>query len=91
MTNAEIRSNVFAQIDSIIENSNASNFKILGWTHIDIRLILYFRDCKQVYEWPYQSTKCSMKFFTKDYDNHDEYSAELKEFTKQMEIDKPEE
>lgn len=89
MTNAEIKSNVFTQIDKIIEDQNATSFKIVGYKYQDIRLILYFHGCKRVYEWEYQSIVPKV-FWTKDYTS-DEREADIKAMTKSFEEDVPEE
>lgn len=88
MTNAEIRSNVFAQIDKLIEGQNVTQFKIIGYKYLDIRLILIFHDCKRIYEWEYQSIKPKV-FWTKDYDSETR-EIDQKDFIKQMEEDVPE-
>lgn len=89
MTNSEITQNVFEQIHKILSKSTCSNFKIIGSIYLDIRLILYFSDCREVYEWEYKSTEYT-RFFTKDYDNHDQFIETLKEIDKQMDEDVPE-
>jgi hypothetical protein len=81
LTNAEIRTNVFSQI---IENSTALNYKIMGWKYLGTRLILYFDDCKQVYDWKYQSIES-----TADYIN-EEASKDRKSFVIQETFEKPE-
>jgi hypothetical protein len=84
MTNKEIRAEVFRQINDIIDNANCTNFKILGYKYLNVRLVLYFTDCKQVYEWFYQEITPSIKFFTKDYEDN-QYNENSIKFKNDME------
>lgn len=73
------RADVFKQIFNIIENCNCLSYKIMGYKYLDIKLILRFDDCYQVYlfenieDEPIRITK----FFTKDHNNEEPSPATL--------------
>ena len=50
MTWTEFRTEVFARIDQIVERNNCSNFVVMGYKHLDIKLVLHFADRDQVYK-----------------------------------------
>lgn len=88
-TNSEIRAEMFSQITEIIEKSNCSTFKIIGYKYLGTRLILSFDDCKQVFDWRYQESKFHTKFFTNDFTDGEKISH-IQEFNKEFELDMPE-
>lgn len=85
----DFRAHVFSEMAEILKNSRCSNYKILGYSHLTQRLIMYYRDCIEVHEWDFfvdfdDKTKegeiTHKKFFTKNYVDHDEYLIEVKRF-----------
>ena len=92
LTWVEYREILFQRIHSIIEASNASNYTILGWKHLDTKLVLHYQDCDWVYEFrfyqmgtDYLNTDVSKQFgekayYTKDF-THEEGLEELKYFS----------
>jgi hypothetical protein len=94
MTRNEFRTKAFADIDSIIESSNAHSFEILGWKYIGIRLILTYHDCRQVFDFDFIQSDDGgelkmTKFFTKDF-TLEERSEAMKAFDKIYNRDLPE-
>lgn len=91
LTWAEYRVILFERIHSIIEASNCSKYTILGWKHLDTKLIIHYDDCDRVYEFEfnqmgtdYLNTDVSKQFgekayYTKDY-THEDYLAEARLF-----------
>jgi hypothetical protein len=81
---------VFTTAMKIVENSSCSTFKLMGYKYLDVRLILYFHDCNQVFDFSKGEFEVEMtKFFTKD-KIHEEEMIELGEWKTQMEKDVPE-
>lgn len=91
----DFRAHVFTEMLKIINNSNCSSYKILGYGCLTQRLILFFRDCNEVHEWDFfvdyeDKTKdgeiTHVKFFTAD-KNHDDYIDENKRFSEDFKRD----
>lgn len=86
----DFRKEVFARVMRLVENSNCSNFKIMGYKYLDIRVILYFRDCNQVFDYKKGEFEIEMtKFFTAN-KTHEDFMAELGKWKEEVELDVPE-
>lgn len=87
----EFRSKVFDEAMNIVENSNCSSFKIIGYKYLDIRLILYFDDCNQVFDFDKKGEDgyTVTSFFTND-KTHEEHMEERSKFKEESERDIPE-
>lgn len=73
----EFRKTVFTDAMTIVQNSNCSTFKLMGYKHLHIRLILYFDDCNQIFDFQKRDNEIKIeKFFTVD-KTHEEHMAEL--------------
>lgn len=71
---------ILERITAIILASRCSTYVITGYTCLDARLVLNFRDCKQVYDFKQLSDELVVtKFFTKDYEG-DEDLDDMKAF-----------
>lgn len=77
----------------LISNSRCSKYKIMGYKYVESRLILYFKDCAQVYDFDIHTdfdTKTYeitvKKFYTADY----EYIECVKRFEAEANYEKPE-
>lgn len=81
---------VFKSAMETVECSNCSTFKLFGYKHLDIRLVLYYHDCNQVFDFKKGNDKVEItQFYTAD--KTDEYrTAEVKQWVKENEEDKPE-
>ena len=90
----QANSEIFARMLKLISESNAYTYKILGYKYLQSRLILYFHDCAQVYDFTqfvdYEKksfvVELKNKFYTEDY----EYNKQSNKFTKEYEYEKPE-
>ena len=83
----DFRKKVFTDAMQIVQNSRCSTFKLMGYKHLDIRLILYFDDCHQVYDFEKLEDEIrTTKFFTKDQD-HEGMMAGLKLWKEEIERD----
>lgn len=87
----EFRKYAHEQMFKIMEESNCRMYKIIGWKFLDIRMILYFHDCNQVFDFMmYGENEIKVsKFFTKDF-NEEERTEISKNFTNEFNIDLPE-
>jgi len=86
----EFRKHVFEKSMQIVEDSNCHTFKIMGYKYLDIRLILYFHDCNEVFEWSLIRGEIKLvKFFTNDKDR-EKVNTEMGEFKSEIERDLPE-
>jgi hypothetical protein len=91
LTFKEFSNLVFAQAMAIVAQSNCDKYKIMGRKYLDVRLILYFHDCNQVFDFTKGETELEYtSFFTKD-KVHEEEMEELKKWKEEEERDKPEE
>lgn len=91
LTWAEYRVILFERIQSIIEAANCSKYTILGWKHLDTKLILHYDDWERVFEFEfnqmgtdYLNTDISKQFgenayYTKDF-THEERLTEINFF-----------
>ena len=87
----EFTREVFKQSLAIIENRNCSTYKLLGYKYLDVRLILNFHDCNEVYDFTFNREVMEVEsFFTKDIIDHEERLAAMLEFRDEMERDLPE-
>ena len=87
----EFTREVFKQSLAIIENRNCSTYKLLGYKYLDVRLILNFHDCNEVYDFTFNREVMEVEsFFTKDIIEHEERLAAMLEFRDEMERDLPE-
>ncbi len=85
----DFRKQVFSEMMEIVEFSNCARFKILGYKYLDIRLILYFDDCNQVFDFDKNGEEGGYtvtKFFTKD-KSHEEHMEELSKWKEETERD----
>lgn len=101
LTWKEFRAMVFTKIAELVEDSNCSNYTVLGWKHLDVKLILHYRDCDRVFEFTFNiidedhtNTDLNKQFevtsyYTKDY-THEEYMTELDLFSKNWSRREPE-
>jgi hypothetical protein len=86
----EFRKLAFQNIYEIIEKSNCSKFEIIGYKWLDIKLLLIFDDCVQVFIYEYdEDQKCVnvQKYFTKDF-SHEENLVLIKEFGDRFKLEK---
>ncbi len=83
----EFRKQTFQKALELIQNRNCSTFKIIGYKHLYIRLILYYNDCNEIFE--FEKDKEPTHFYTKN-KTHDEHMIELKQFKEEFERDIPE-
>lgn len=89
----EFTREVFKQSLAIIENSNCSTYKLLGYKYLDVRLILNFHDCNEVYDFTFNREVMEVKWFLKLpilQKEHEERLAAILEFRDEMERDLPE-
>jgi hypothetical protein len=81
---------VFETAMGIVSRSNCSTFKLFGYKFLDIRLIVYYHDCNQVFDFKKGVDKVEMtKFFTADKTDEDRAVAR-KQWKLEEEIDQPE-
>ena len=81
---------VFETSMGIVSRSNCTTFKLLGYKFLEIRLILYFHDCNQVFDFKKGEAGVEMiKFFTEDKEDEDR-DKERKLWKSEYEIDQPE-
>ena len=86
----EFTKEVFKQSLAIIENRNCSTYKLLGYKYLDVRLILNFHDCNEVYDFTFNREVMEVEsFFTKDIE-HEERMVAMSQFRDEMERDLPE-
>jgi hypothetical protein len=87
---SEFHAEVFKQAHAIMEDSRCSTFTLIGYKYLDVRLILNFHDCNQVFDFTFNREVMEVEsFFTKDLD-HDVRMDEMKKFKTEMEYHKPE-
>ena len=68
MNHKQFRLAVLMRVETLIDLSNCSNYQFLGYKHLHQRLILYFDDCKQVYNFDLKGDEIiETSFFTKDF------------------------
>jgi hypothetical protein len=91
ITWAQYRAMVFAKIGQLVEDSNCSNYSVLGYKYLDTKLILHYSDCDRVFTFQYNpidenhtNEDLDMQFeetsfYTKDY-SHEEYLKGLNHF-----------
>jgi len=90
LTWTEFRKQVFESIFKIIENSNCSTYKVMGYNFLDVRLVVYYHDCNQVFDYKKDGNEIKItKFFTAD-KTDEERTEEQIQWKKDNEIDKPE-
>jgi hypothetical protein len=87
----EFRAMAFQKTTELVQKHNCSNFTLLGWKHLELRLILHFRDCDMVFDFKFNQidedhTNTDLdkqfevtSFYTKDY-THEEFIDEMKHF-----------
>ena len=92
---------VFNKIAQLVEDSNCSNYTILGYKYLDTRLVIHYRDCDRVFTFQYnqigdQYTNTDLdkqfevtSFYTKDY-THEEYLDGLNQFSDNWNSREPE-
>jgi hypothetical protein len=102
ITWAEFRAMTFKKIAEIVEDSNCSNYTIIGYKYLDTKLVLHYRDCARVFLFEYNpidddhtNTDLNKQFsvtsfYTKDY-SHEEYLEEVKHFSENYNRAQPEE
>lgn len=87
----EFTSEVFKQSLAIVEKRNCSTYKLLGYKYLDVRLILNFHDCNEVYDFTFNGGVMEVtSFFTKDIEHHEERMEAMLQFKNEMERDVPE-
>jgi hypothetical protein len=90
LTWPDFKRQVFEHAMKIVGASNCSRFKLLGYSFLDIRLILYFDDCNQVFDFVKGEFEVEItKFFTED-KKDDSRVEEHKRWKYEFENDKPE-
>jgi hypothetical protein len=86
----EFTKEVFKQSLAIVENRNCSTYKLLGYKYLDVRLILNFHDCNEVYDFTFNRGVMEVEsFFTKD-TTHEEMMVGIGQFQDEMSRDIPE-
>jgi hypothetical protein len=86
----EFTKEVFKQSLAIVENRNCSTYKLLGFKYLDVRLILNFHDCNEVYDFTFNGGVMEVEsFFTKD-TTHEEMMVGMQQFQDEMSRDIPE-
>jgi hypothetical protein len=87
----EFTKEVFKQSLAIVENRNCSTYKLLGYKYLDVRLILNFHDCNEVYDFTFNGGVMEVEsFYTKDIIEHEERLAAIITFEAEMSRDIPE-
>jgi hypothetical protein len=87
----EFTKEVFKQSLAIVENRNCSTYKLLGYKYLDVRLILNFHDCNEVYDFTFNGGVMEVEsFYTKDIIEHEERLAAMLKFKAEMSRDIPE-
>lgn len=78
----EARKLIFEEINSKIENSNVTNYRILGYKFLSVKLVLEFDDCHQYFEFNYfdnfTTIPCELHVshgFTKDFVDNEYFEA----------------
>ena len=90
LTWTDFRKQVMARASQLIDGSQCSQFKIIGYKYLDIRVILYFHDCNQVFDFrKMRSEVKETSFFTVDKD-HENRMIESKQFEEETNRDIPE-
>jgi len=86
----EFRKEAFKQAYDLVELRNCSTFTLMGYKYLDIRLILNFHDCNEVYDFTFNGGEMERtSFYTKD-TTHEEEMEGMKRFSDFMNFDKPE-
>ena len=87
---SEFQVEVFRQAHTIMENSRCSTFTLMGYKYLDVRLILNFHDCNQVFDFTFNREVMEVEsFFTKDLD-HDTKMDEILKFKTEISYHNPE-
>ena len=87
----EFTAEVFKRSLAIVEKSNCSTYKLIGYKYLDVRLILNFHDCNEVYDFTFNGNVMEVEFFyTKDIEHHEERMEAMLQFRNEMERDLPE-
>lgn len=87
MNYQEFRNQVFKTACNIVDDSNCTKFKLMGYKHFDQKLILYFDDCNMVYEFRLVEDRIEIShFYTKNF-THDEHLEEANLFTAEYDRD----
>ena len=87
----EFTAEAFKRSLVIVERSNCSTYKLLGFKYLDVRLILNFHDCNEVYDFTFNREVMEVtSFFTKDIEQHEERMEAMLRFKSEMERDLPE-
>ena len=87
----EFTAEVFKRSQAIVERSNCSTYKLLGYKYYDVRLILNFHDCNEVYDFTFNGNAMEVtSFYTKDIEQHEERMEAMLRFKSEMERDLPE-
>ena len=61
----EFTAEVFKKSLAIVEKRNCTTYKLLGYKYLDVRLILNFHDCNEVYDFTFNGKVMEVKsFFT---------------------------
>lgn len=83
MEYTQFRNEVFLEITDIINKSNCSTFKIMGYKYLDIKLILNYSDCTEVINFKLINDKKEVSsFYTKDFVGEEELN-EVRKFVSQ--------
>ena len=87
----EFTAEVFKKSLAIVEKRNCTTYKLLGYKYLDVRLILNFHDCNEVYDFTFNGEVMEVtSFFTKDIAHHEERMEAMLQFKNEMERDLPE-
>jgi hypothetical protein len=87
----DFRKKVFQDATELIQDRWCSTFKLMGYKHLNIRLILYFDDCNEVFDYTnYHGVYQKTKFFTKDHLHTPNRLVNIRQFKREMERDVPE-
>ena len=99
---SEYRVLLFQEIQKRIENSNCTNYTIMGYRYLDTKLILHYNDCNQVILFEFNQIGPNYinediekqfgvsTFYTKDFTS-DERIGQAKSFNDRWNEDTPEE
>lgn len=94
----EVRSRIFTRSNEIVEGSNCMFYRLMGYKFLDSRLVLYYRDCKEVYDFLVRRVEgkddvfevVESRFWTKSYDNYEESLEDMKANEADYDKEKPE-
>lgn len=85
------REKVFMGAMLSVQNSNCTSFKLMGYKHLTMRLILYFDDCNQVCD--FRKGEFGVEenwFFTENHLHTPKHLMHIKQFKREMKRDIPE-